>query len=148
MASPKAATTSISPSTARDLDVTIKPKDGGFDIAWTTITHGTTRGQRIVRKSETVAFVATERPNVFRAATPVEPLSGTPYYWARIAGRTLTVYALLIGANGAYELTSWTRTLNPNGMDLIVPPPERRRSGANRARQAGQGCAIDLCYYL
>lgn len=104
--------------TARDLDVTVKPKDGGFDITWTTITHGTQRGQRVVRKTETASFVAGGKPNVFRAATPVEPMAGTPYYWARISGRTLTVYAMLIGANGAYELTSWSRTLNPSGMDL------------------------------
>ena len=116
--------------TARDLDVSIRPKNGGFEITWTTITHGTTRGQRIVRKSETVAFVATERPNVFRAATPVEPLSGAPYYWARIAGRTLTVYALLTASNGAYELASWTRTLNSNGMDLTF----RRLSDGEAAR--------------
>lgn len=104
--------------TARDLDVAIKPRDGGFDVTWTTITHGTTRGQRVVRKTETVSFAATEKPTVFRATTPVEPLSGAPYYWARIAGRTLTVYALLIGENGAYQLASWARSLNGGGMDL------------------------------
>ncbi|MGE0151289.1 MAG: hypothetical protein AB7R90_01635 [Reyranellaceae bacterium] len=103
---------------ARDLDVTIRPKNGGFDVTWTTITHGTTRGQRVVRKTETIGFAATAKPTVFRAAAPVEPMAGAPYYWARIAGRTLTVYALSIGADGAYELTSWARTLNGNGMDL------------------------------
>lgn len=103
---------------ARDLDVTVTPKGSGFEVTWTTITHGTTRGQRVVRKTETVAFVATEKPTVFRAATPVEPMSGMPYYWARIAGRTLTVYALTVGANGAYELSSWARALNGHGMDL------------------------------
>ncbi len=104
--------------TARDLDVTIRPTDGGFDITWTTISHGTTRGQRVVRKTEALSFVAADKPAVFRAITPVEPLSGAPYYWARIAGRTLTVYALLVGESGAYQLTSWARTLNGNGMDL------------------------------
>jgi hypothetical protein len=104
---------------ARDLDVTVKPTDGGFDVTWTTITQGTTRGQRVVRKTETVSFAKTEKPNVFRAATPVEPMSGAPYYWARISGRSLTVYAMTIAGSGAYELTSWARTLNPNGMDLV-----------------------------
>lgn len=104
---------------ARDLDVTVKPKDGGFEVTWTTITQGTTRGQRVVRKTDTVSFVPGDKPNVFRSVTPVEPMAGTPYYWARIGGRTMTVYALTITANGAYELTSWARTLNPNGMDLV-----------------------------
>lgn len=104
---------------ARDLDVTIKPRDGGFDVTWTTITQGTTRGQRVVRKTETVSFATTEKPAVFRAAMPVEPMAGAPYYWARISGRTLTVYAMTITASGAYELTSWARTLNGNGMDLV-----------------------------
>jgi hypothetical protein len=103
---------------ARDLDTTIRPKDGGFDVTWTTITQGTTRGQRVVRKSETVSFAPGGKPNVFRAATPVEPMAGQPYYWARISGRTLTVYAMTIAPNGAYELTSWARTLNGNGLDL------------------------------
>ena len=104
--------------TARDLDVEIKPKDGGFDITWTTISHGNARGQRVSRKTDTVSFVATERPNVFRGTARVEPLDGEPYYWARIAGRTLSIYALTIAGNGAYELASWVRTLTPTGMDL------------------------------
>ena len=104
--------------TARDLDVTIKPSAAGFDISWTTISHGTSRGQRVSRKSETISFLASERPDVFRAATSVEPLDGEPYYWARVAGRTLTVYAMTIAGNGAYELTSWSRTLTRTGMDL------------------------------
>ena len=115
---------------ARDLDVTIRPKDGGFDVTWTTITQGTTRGQRVVRKTETVSFANGEKPTVFKAATPVEPMAGAPYYWARIAGRTLTVYALTIGGNGAYELTSWARTLNASGMDLVF----RRLSDGEAAR--------------
>ena len=104
--------------TARDLDVTIKPTGAGFDVSWTTISHGAERGQRVSRKSETVSFIASERPDVFRAAPRVEPLDGEPYYWARVAGRTLTVYAMTIAGNGAYELTSWSRTLTRTGMDL------------------------------
>lgn len=104
--------------TARDLDVVIRPTDDGFDVTWTTISHGTTRGQRVVRRSETVSFVAAGKPGVFRPATQVEPLSGAPYYWARVAGPTLTVYALILAENGAYELATWGRTLTANGMDL------------------------------
>ena len=104
--------------TARDLDVTIKPTGAGFDVSWTTSSHGAARGQRVSRKSETVSFLASERPDVFRAAAKVEPLDGEPYYWARVAGRTLTIYAMTIAGNGAYELTSWSRTLTRTGMDL------------------------------
>ena len=104
--------------TARDLDVAIRTRDGGFDLTWTTISHRNQREGRTTRKTETISFVGTERPNVFRAAEPVEPLDGEAYYWARIAGRTLTVYAMTIAGNGAYELTSWARTLTASGMEL------------------------------
>jgi hypothetical protein len=114
--------------TARDLDVTIKSEGGNFTVAWTTVTHNGGPASRAQRKTETVSFLALDAkaPNVFRAATPGNPMAGQPYYWARITGQTLIVYALSVSANGAYDLSSWSRTLTSAGMELVF---RRQRDG-------------------
>jgi hypothetical protein len=114
--------------TARDLDVTIKPEGGNFTISWTTVTHNGGPSARAQRKSESVSFVVADakNPSVFRAATPADPMAGQPFYWARVAGQTLTVYALTVAPNGVYDLASWSRTLTPAGMELVF---RRQREG-------------------
>ncbi len=114
--------------TARDLDVTIKPNGAGFEISWTTVIHNGGPSSRPQRKSEKVEFVAADpkKSNIFRAATPGDPMAGQPYYWARIAGQTLIVYALSVAPNGGYDLSSWSRTLTPAGMELVF---RRQRDG-------------------
>ncbi|MEO8558980.1 MAG: hypothetical protein ABI439_07950 [Rhodospirillales bacterium] len=115
--------------TARDLDVSIKVEGGGnFTVSWTTVIQNGGPSARPQRKTESVslAVVDPKRPNVFRAVTPGDPMAGQPYYWARIAGQTLTVYALTVAPSGVYDLTSWSRTLTPAGMDLVF---RRQRDG-------------------
>ena len=114
--------------TARDLDVTIKTEGGNFEISWTTVTHNGGPSARPQRKTDKVAFAQLDAktPNVFRALTAGDPMTGQPYYWARIAGQTLTVYALIVAPNGVYDLTSWSRTLTPTGIDLVF---RRQRDG-------------------
>ena len=114
--------------TARDLDVTIKPDGSNFTLSWTTVTHNGGPSARAQRKTESVSFAALDpkTPNVFRAVTPGDPMAGQPYYWARISGQTLTVYALTVAPSGVYDLTSWSRTLTTTGMDLVF---RRQRDG-------------------
>jgi hypothetical protein len=109
----------------RDIGVDIRPEDGGFIVAWETVItrkDGSTKGtsyrilfQPTKRKS---IFSSAMRVNVFGKLTPLDPLSGDPFVWARIQGDTLTVYALLITDEGSYEMQVYDRTLDDDGLDL------------------------------
>ncbi len=112
----------------RDLSVVIRGKGrGGFVIEWTTVSRGSTSG-KLRKKSYTVEFIPTKRPNIYSSAMKtnlfggreaMDPLKGDPYVWGRIAGRTLTVYALIITDEGGYEMQVYERTLtDPGRMDL------------------------------
>ena len=111
-------------TTARDLGVSIEPEGESFKILWSTATR---RGSEIKHKSYAISFVPTKRPDIYRSAmrtdmfgnrVPMDPLSGDPFVWSRINGKTLTVYALLIDDDGSYDLQIYDRTLVENGLDL------------------------------
>ncbi len=106
--------------TIRDLDVTITPKSGGFTIAWTTVIRrgGTPSKPKVRKKSVTMEFVSAGRKGVWRLASAGDMLRGSPYGWARIAGRTLTIYLMEIDAGGTYSLARYARTRSGAGMDL------------------------------
>ena len=110
----------------RDLDVKITPTDGGFQVQWTTIKLH--RDGRTKRKSYAIGFRSSKRHNIytsamkrnkFGAAVPLNPMLGEPYVWARLEGRTLTVYALMITDTGTYEIQVYERTLRDDGLDLV-----------------------------
>ncbi|MHA1538443.1 MAG: hypothetical protein ACTSUD_12885 [Alphaproteobacteria bacterium] len=104
----------------RDLDVTITPKAGGFTIAWTTVIRrgGTPDKPKVRKKSVSMEFVPAGRKGVWRLTSAGDMLGGSPYGWARIAGRTLTIYLMEIDGRGAYALSRYARTLSGTGMDL------------------------------
>ncbi len=110
--------------TVRDLDVTISTggagsAGGGFTVAWTTVIRkGDPDNPKIKRRSNQIAFAPSGRPNVYRAVKAVDPASGEPYAWARIAGNTLTVYSMIIHDDGGYEIHQYDRTLTGTGMEL------------------------------
>lgn len=106
--------------TDRDLDVKIGPKDAGFSVAWTTVLRqgGDPENPDVRRKSSALDFLPSGKPGVFAAAEAGDPLSGEAFAWARVKGQTLTVYLLSIGADGAYVVQSYGRTLTGFGMDL------------------------------
>lgn len=121
--------------TARDLDVTIKPTADGFEISWTTVEYKLQPGKVTSNRSaSTVAFVPTARKNIFKAAKPGDPTAEESYYWARIAGQTLTVFAVAINEKGDQEIASWARTLNGNRMELVF-----RRSVAGEPQRSVKG---------
>ena len=122
--------------TARDLDVRIAPKGAGFSVAWTTVTHpgGEASTAKVKRKSSTIDFLPSDKPGVFKAARPGDPLAGEAYAWARIKGQTLSVYLLNIDAEGAYVIQSYDRTLTGIAMELTFArirddEPERTATG-------------------
>lgn len=109
---------------ARDLGVSIERDGEYFKIAWNTATR---RDHDINRKSYAISFAPTKRPEIYRSAmrtdmfgnrVPMDPLSGDPFVWCRIAGKTLSVYALLIDDSGTYDLQIYNRTLVDNGLQL------------------------------
>lgn len=108
--------------TARDLDVEIRPFGaGGFTVHWATVLRqkGDPNAPAEVLKEAQVAFIVDEnRKNVWKAATQGDPIQGKGYYWARLEGQTLSVYALGIGQDGTSELQIYRRTLTGGGMEL------------------------------
>jgi hypothetical protein len=121
----------------RDLSVTIGPVADGFNVSWDTTTRDA--GGEARSKHYSIDFQRSDRPDVFRSGmrtdmfghrVPLDPMSGDPFVWARLTGRTLTVYALLIRPDGGYEMQTYERTRTPNGLDLTFI--RSRDGGATR----------------
>lgn len=101
----------------RDLSVKIREVKGGLNISWvTTVLKENERKN----KKYSIDFLPTDRENIYRAAQkknvfggrdPLDPMKGEPYAWARIKGRTLTTFVLIIGDDGIYEMQTFDRTL-------------------------------------
>jgi len=103
--------------TIRDLDVTIRPLGQGFEIIWTTVIRRRAPDRpKIRRKSQRMAFVSTGRPDVYRSLNTGDPLSGRPFAWARLHGKSLFTYVLVVTPDGAYEMQRYARTLTRKGM--------------------------------
>ena len=110
----------------RDLAVSIKPyKDNGYTVDWTTLIRK--KDAEWSRKSYSINFGPTKRPgiygsemrsNMFGGAVPLDPLAGEPFFWSRIDGDTLSVYALIIREDGGYEMQVYDRTWTPKGLEL------------------------------
>lgn len=108
----------------RDMSVSISATDKGFSLRWNSTTY---RDGTAKTKSYRIAFVPSDRPDVYAAAmtknvfghqVPLDPMKGEPYVWARITGDTLTVYSLYVTDTGGYELQQFDRTLSDGGLDL------------------------------
>ncbi|MGZ9086941.1 MAG: hypothetical protein ACXW3R_15720 [Rhodoplanes sp.] len=115
-------------ATDRDLSVTIEPSgDKGFVVSWSTAVRAEGGGAE-KRKAYTITFQPTQRAgvyssamraNVFGERVPMDPFKGDPFVWARLSGKTLSVYALIIQADGGYDLQIYDRTLSASGLDLV-----------------------------
>ena len=109
----------------RDLRVSIDKTEAGFNLTWTLVTHKS--GGKVKRQEYSINFEPSRRDgiyssamqrNVFGRQTPMDPLKGDPYVWARILANEITVYALIILDDGGYEMQEWVRTLTDDGMHL------------------------------
>jgi len=110
----------------RDLTIEIsKSPDGkGFLVSWKTVIHKAS-GKDEEQPPDKVRFIPTRRDNIYSAASrqdmfgkqvPIDPISGKdPYYWARISGKTLSVYNIIINDDGGYEMQVYHRTLTEDG---------------------------------
>ena len=107
--------------TVRDFDVSIQPEANGFRVTWATVIRrgGDPSNPKVRRKEQTVAFVPTDKPGVYKAADLSDPLQGGRYAWARLEKQTLYIYALSIGDDGRYDMQIYERTIQPSGMDFV-----------------------------
>jgi hypothetical protein len=130
----------------RDLQVTIEPLGQGFTITWETVSRGT--GTSSSAKVYAIDFEPTPRAGIFTSKVrldkfgnrvPLDPMRGEPYSWARIAGRTLTVYALLIVDDGSYEMQIYDRTRTADGLDLTF-----RRYAEGQAIRTVEGKLVQV----
>ena len=48
----------------------------------------------------------------------LDPMTGDPYFWGRVSGDTMTVFAFIIGDGGDYEMQRYDRVLVAEGMEL------------------------------
>lgn len=99
--------------------VEAKAADNGFTITWSTLYIDEENPSLLkIKDSTEIAFVATDNPAVFKAAKPNDLWTGKPHYWARIDGDTLHVSALVLDADGTYDVTHYARTVQGDSMRL------------------------------
>ena len=108
----------------RDLTVEISKDGKGFLITWKTVIHKAS-GKDEEQPADKVRFVPTKRDNIYSAASrqdmfgkqvPIDPISGKdPYYWARVSGKTISVYNIIINDDGGYEMQVYHRTITDDG---------------------------------
>jgi hypothetical protein len=107
--------------TVRDLDVKIAPAGDGFAIEWTTVIRrgGDPNNPKVRQKAQRMVFAPSGQADVYRAADNGDLLSGQPYSWAHIKNASLIINIMSVDRSGAYEMQSYTRTLEPTGMSFV-----------------------------
>ena len=110
----------------RDMSARIEETKKGFTVSWTSVTYKS--DGRTKEKTYTIEFNPSDRDgiygsamkaNLFGKTTPLDPLAGEPFVWARIEGDTFTVFSLFINEVGEYEIQEFHRTLVEEGLDLV-----------------------------
>jgi len=106
--------------TQRDFDVEIQPDGDGFRVSWTSVLRqkGDPLNPKIERRQDSVAFRPSGQRNVWRGADNADPLTGAPYYWARIERQTLVVTGMTVAEDGKWSMQIFRRTLSDLGMKL------------------------------
>ena len=101
----------------RDFDVEIGAAEGGFFVAWTTVSQSPT-GKATKRQSTRIVFEPSARRGIYieHAAAAAVP---DGISWASISGQALTVRVLTILDDGTYELQSYQRSLTKDGLYLV-----------------------------
>ena len=88
-------------------------------IVWSTLYVDDENPSNVkVKDSTEITFDATDSATVFKQKDAPELWTGKPHYWARIDGETLHVSALVLDADGTYDVTHYARTLDGDAMRL------------------------------
>jgi hypothetical protein len=107
----------------RDIRAKISPQAKGFSITWVLVIHKAPGKDK--RSEVSINFQPTKRSSIYTSAmrvdafgnaTPLDPLRGDPFVWARLEGARFTVYALVITESGGYEMHEYERSLTPAGV--------------------------------
>jgi len=110
----------------RDMSTEISMTKDGFMVSWTSVSYK--NDGRTKAKTYRIEFVPSGRDDIYKSAmaknlfgkaTPLNPLAGEPFVWARLEGETLTVFSLYIDEFGEYEVQEFHRTLIDGGLDLL-----------------------------
>jgi len=110
----------------RDMSTTIEKTKEGFTVSWTSVSYKGDGEKKA--KSYSIEFIPSDRDNIFKSAmsknlfgqdTPLDPLKGEPFVWARLEGDTLTVFSLFINEAGEYEVQEFHRSLVEEGVELV-----------------------------
>ena len=113
----------------RDIDTLIEPASRkGFRIRWATVrlvdgrrdVPGVSRNvlESVFRGGDGAKFVEDIRGSLFEKKAKTNLLEGDPLRWARIKGRTLSVYSITIIPDGRYELQIYDRTRTDTGLTI------------------------------
>jgi hypothetical protein len=76
----------------RELEVTIEETTNGFNVTW--VTRRPSKGNKIKHSSISVPFASVNKRGIYRMTDTAEPLSGSPYIWARVADRVMEVHSI------------------------------------------------------
>lgn len=96
----------------RELEVTIEPAADGFIVTWATRRPaGKAGADKIKHTAIIVPFAPAEKSGIYRMTAIGEPLSGSPYIWARVADRILEIHSITISEYGVLEYQKYVRTL-------------------------------------
>ena len=91
----------------------------GFTITWSTVyTDDDNPSEIKIKDSTVITFTPTATAGVYQQKDPGKLWAGKPYYWARIDGDTLHVSALVLDADGTYDVTHYARTVQDDTMRL------------------------------
>jgi hypothetical protein len=119
----------------RDLDVVIiAGKDGGFSLSWKTVyLYRWTKSENSKKHFSSLTFKPTGKPGIWRATRSGDPLAGRAMVWARLAGKTLSVYVVAADPQGVLSTAIYERTLTKSGMQLrfISQRDGRRQRSVN-----------------
>ncbi len=94
----------------RELEVSIEPAAEGFSVTWVT-RRSSLDGSKIKHTSVSVPFVGGDKPGMYRMTAEHEPLSGSPFIWARVVDHILEVHSITISDRGVLEYQKFVRTL-------------------------------------
>jgi len=99
--------------------VVIAAAGTGFTITWSTLYIDDENPSDVkIKDSTEISFDASDVATVFKQKAAPELFSGKPHYWARVDGNTLHVSALVLDADGTYDVTHYARTLDGDAMRL------------------------------
>ena len=93
----------------------------GFRIDWTTTTRqsGDPDNPDVETKQQSVLFLPTGKPGVYRSEIALEAFSGEPFWWSRVDGTSLHTHMAVIGPDGRWQMQTYSRILHSSGMKLV-----------------------------